>query len=178
MLAIGFNLYAKLLRSAVKMLKGEPGKERPEASIDIKIDAYIPDSYISDNDMKIDIYKRIRDAENLEAVEALEGELADRFGRPPGEVSGLLEVQALRVVCESAGVRRIGLSRGTVEAEFAPGHEPKPGKLRDALRDCETALEFDARGGLVVRFEAPRGRREALRLGRKVLKHFTGSDKL
>jgi transcription-repair coupling factor (superfamily II helicase) len=178
MLAVGFNLYAKLLRSAVRELKGEPSDERPEASIDIKIDAYIPDSYISDNDMKIDIYKRIRDTERLDDVDALRGELSDRFGKMPDEVSGLLEVQALRVVCEKAGVRRIGLSGGWVEAEFSPAHQPKPGTIRDALAKCETPLEFDARGGLVVKFEAPRGRRAALRLGRKVLKHFAPSGTL
>jgi transcription-repair coupling factor (superfamily II helicase) len=178
MLAVGFNLYAKLLRRAVKGLKGEPDAEKPEASVDIKIDAYIPDSYIADNDMKIDIYKRIRDAAALDEVDGLAGELADRFGRLPPEVAGLIEVQALRVACEAAGVRRIGLSRGTVEAEFAPGREPKPGRIRDALKECETPLEFDARAGLTVKFASPGGRREALRLGRKVLKRFSDSGNL
>jgi transcription-repair coupling factor (superfamily II helicase) len=178
MLAVGFNLYAKLLRRAVKGLKGEPEKELPEASVDIKIDAYIPDSYIADNDMKIDIYKRIRDASALDAVDGLSSELADRFGRLPPEVAGLLDVQALRIACEAVGVRRIGLSRGTVEAEFTPGREPSPGRIRDALNECETPLEFDARAGLTVKFPSPGGRREALRLGRKVLMRFAGSANL
>jgi len=178
MLAVGFNLYAKLLRRAVKQLKGEAVVERPEASIDIKVDAYIPNSYIADNDMKIDIYKRIRDAGDLKAVDALASELSDRFGKLPPEVGGLLEVQALRVVCERAGVRRISMTGGTVEAEFAPGSEPKPGRLRAALKTCKTALEFDATAGLTVKFAAPRGRREALRLGRKVLNEFADSDSL
>jgi len=178
MLAVGFNLYAKLLRGAVKRMKGEPSDERPEASIDIKIDAYIPDSYIADNDMKIDVYKRIRDTETLEAVDGLRSELSDRFGKLPDSVLGLLEVQGLRVVCEKAGVRRVGLTAGYVEAEFSPAHAPKPGRIRAALKNCETPLEFDARAGLTVRFEAPSGRRAALRLGRKVLKHFATSDNL
>ena len=178
MLAVGFNLYAKLLRGAVKALKGEAVVERHEAAIDIKVDAYIPNSYIADNDMKIDIYKRIRDAGDLNAVDALASELSDRFGKLPAEVGGLLDVQALRVVCERAGVRRISLSGGTVEAEFAPGSEPKLGRLRGALKTCKTSLEFDATAGLTVRFASPRGRREALRLGRKVLKEFADSDSL
>jgi transcription-repair coupling factor (superfamily II helicase) len=128
--------------------------------------------------MKIDIYKRIRDAVDLAAVDALAEELSDRFGRPPAEVAGLLEVQGVRVVCEKAGIRRIGLSSGYVEAEFAPGFEPKQGRIRAALKDSPVPLEFDARRGLTVRFESPRGRREALRLGRKVLKLFLGSDSL
>jgi transcription-repair coupling factor (superfamily II helicase) len=178
MLAVGFNLYAKLLRGAVKRLKGEVVVEKHEASVDIKVDAYIPDSYIADNDMKIDIYKRIRDAGDLDAVDALVSELSDRFGKLPPEVGGLLEVQALRVVCEKVGVRRIGLAAGTVEAEFAPGFEPKPGRLRAALKSCATPLEFDAAAGLTMKFASPGGRREALRLGRKVLKQFADSDSL
>ncbi|MBN2565132.1 MAG: transcription-repair coupling factor [Candidatus Eisenbacteria bacterium] len=175
MLAVGFNLYAKLLRRAVTDLKGEPSTERPETSIDIRVDAYIPDSYVSDNDMKIDIYKRIRDAESTEAVDALRSELSDRFGKMPGEVEALLEVQALRVVCERAGLRRVAMSGGSVEAEFAAGQEPRPGIVRSALDACGVPLRFDATSGLVLRFEAPRGRREALRLSRKVLKHFIES---
>lgn len=178
MLAIGFNLYAKLLRSAVKRLKGEPVADRHEASVDIKVDAYIPDSYIADNDMKIDIYTRIRDARALDAVDSLASELTDRFGKMPPEVAGLLEVQALRVVCEGAGIKRVGLSAGNVEAEFSPGFEPKPSRLRAALEACKTPLEFDARTGLTVKFASPGGRREALRLGRKVLKQFIDSANL
>ncbi|HYW68816.1 MAG TPA: transcription-repair coupling factor, partial [bacterium] len=175
MLAVGFNLYAKLLRRAVKGLKGEPDIEKPEAAIDIKIDAYIPNSYVADNDMKIDIYTRIRDASKLESIDGLGSELSDRFGRMPAEVEGLLDVQALRIVCEAAGVRRIGMSGGTVEAEFAPGFEPKPGRVRAALEACKVPLEFDARAGLIVKFASPGGRRKALRLGRKVLKQFADS---
>jgi hypothetical protein len=65
-----------------------------------------------------------------------------------------------------------------VEAEFAPGFEPKPGRLRAALEACKVPLEFDARRGLTVKFAAPGGRRDALRLGRKVLKQFVDSANL
>ncbi|MCK4409000.1 MAG: hypothetical protein KAW67_02885, partial [Candidatus Eisenbacteria sp.] len=166
------------LSGAVKRLKGEAVIEKHEASVDIKVDAYIPNSYIADNDMKIDIYKRIRDAGDVDAVDALASELSDRFGKLPPEVAGLLEVQALRAACERAGVKRIGLTAGTVEAEFAPGFEPKPGRLRAALKACKTPLEFDARAGLTMKFASPGGRREALRLGRNVLKQFADSDRL
>jgi hypothetical protein len=63
-----------------------------------------------------------------------------------------------------------------VEAEFAPGFEPKPGRIRAAVEASEIPLEFDARRGLAVKFPAAGGRREALRLGRKVLKRFADSD--
>jgi transcription-repair coupling factor (superfamily II helicase) len=178
MLAVGFNLYAKLLRGAVSELKGEARPEEFETTIDIKVDAYIPDSYVSDNDMKIDVYKRIRDASDLRAVRELELELSDRFGSPPGEVQALLEVQALRVLGRRAGLRRVARTRGRFEAEFAEGREPKPGQLRAVLSACDVPLEFDARRGLLLRFEAPGDKRDALRIGRKVLKQFVDSANL
>ena len=108
MLAIGFNLYGRLLREAVQELKGERVPEEPEATVNIKVDAYIPDAYIADNDMKIDIYKRVRDAADERALSSLAEELEDRFGAPPGEVEALLDVQAVRLLCRAAGVRESG----------------------------------------------------------------------
>jgi transcription-repair coupling factor (superfamily II helicase) len=178
MMAVGFNLYSRLLREAVRRMKGEEPSPVEEATIDIRVDAYIPDRYIPDNEMKIDVYKRIGGAESVVAVDRLGEELSDRFGAPPGEVESLLEVQALRVVCRAAGIRRVSLVDGRVEATFAPGRAPKPGTMKRVLKDCDTPLEFDSRGGLLVRFEAPRDRRGALRLGRMVLKHFASSANL
>ncbi|MFH1502245.1 MAG: transcription-repair coupling factor [Candidatus Eisenbacteria bacterium] len=172
MLAVGFNLYSRLLRDAVSRVKGQEVESEFEPSVEVKIDAYIPDSYVQDNDMKIDIYKRIRDTEHVDAVDELAQDLRDRFGRVPGQVEALLEVQAVRLVCRRAGVKRLGVSGGSMEAEFARGREPKPSQMKKVLADCEYPLEFDSRGGLVVRFKVPRERGAALALGRKVLKHF------
>lgn len=172
MLAVGFNLYSRLLRDAVRRVKGEEVEDEFEPSVELKVDAYIPDSYVRDNDMKIDIYKRIRDTQAVDAVEELALDLRDRFGRPPAEVETLLGVQVVRLLSRRAGVKRIGLSDGFVEAEFAGGREPKPSQMKKVLESCDVPLEFDSRSGFTVRFRAPRDRREALDMGRKVLKHF------
>jgi len=99
-------------------------------------------------------------------------ELGDRFGRVPSEVEALLEVQAVRLLCRKVGIERVGMLNGVIEAEFAGGREPKPSQMKRLLRECDHPLEFDSRRGFVVRFKAPRDRRSALSLGRKVLKHF------
>ena len=173
MMAVGFNLYSRLLRDAIRSVKGEEPAEELEPTVDVKIDAYIPDRYVADNDMKIEIYKRIRDTNAIGAVDELTQELRDRFGEPPGEVVALLDVQSVRLICRAAGVRRVSVVRGAVEAEFARGREPKPAQMKRVLASCEEPLEFDSRGGLVVRFAAPAGKAAILRRGRKVLKHFS-----
>ncbi len=175
MMAIGFNLYARLLREAVRRQKGEPVVEELETTISIKVDAYITDGYMPDNDMKIDVYKRIRDAGTEEAVESLRTELGDRFGKPPVEVGALLDVQALRVVCREANVQDVRIEGRFIVAKFVPERSPRPSRVKQALEMTSEALEFDATDGLAVRFEAPRDRREAIRLGRKVLKGFAES---
>ena len=171
-MAVGFNLYSRLLRDAIRTVRGDEPKEEFDPTVDVKIDAYIPDQYIADNDMKIDVYKRIRDTETIEAVDALAAELRDRFGEPPPEVSALLDVQSVRIICRAAGIRRVAVVDAAVEAEFAAGREPKPAQMKHVLSACDVPLEFDSRGGLIVRFKAPRGRAAVLRRGRKVLKHF------
>jgi transcription-repair coupling factor (superfamily II helicase) len=178
MLAIGFNLYGRLLREAVQELKGEAVEETPEAVVNIKVDAYIPDAYVADNDTKIDIYKRVRDARSEDALEHLVAELTDRYGKPPRQVESLLDVQAVRVLGRTAGVSEIGLSGGVVTARFGSGREPKPGELRRVLESCEVPLEFDARGGLSLRFRAGGDRHAAVRLARKVLREFSSCGRL
>jgi len=178
MLAVGFNLYARLLREAVQELRGEAVAEEPEAVVNIKTDAYIPDSYIADHDTKIDIYKRIRDAASEAVLDGLAEELGDRFGAPPEHVGSLLDVQAVRVLGKAAGVREVSYAGGAVEAAFAAGREPTPGVLRRVLAACDVPLEFDARVGLTVRFPAPKDRPDALRAARKVLRHFVACGRL
>ncbi len=175
MIAVGFNLYARLLREAVRRQKGEPVVEELETTISIKVDAYIPDGYVPDNDMKIDVYKRIRDAGTEESVNALREELEDRFGHPPPEVESLLDVQALRIICRDAGISEIRRDGSMIVARFAADRAPKPSRLKRALETTRTPLEFDATEGLAVRFNGPRDRREAIRAGRKVLKGFVSS---
>ncbi|MCD4690141.1 transcription-repair coupling factor, partial [bacterium] len=172
MMAVGFNLYARLLREAVRRQKGEEVVVELETTINIKVDAYIPDGYVADNDMKIDIYKRIRDAATEEAVEQLRAELADRFGRPPVEVGSLLDVQALRVVCRDAGIEDVRVDGRFIVARFAASRSPKPSRVKRAVETSGFPLEFDATAGLAVKVEAPTERREAIRRGRKVLKGF------
>ena len=125
-----------------------------------------------DNDMKLSVYKQMRDTADQEALDELRGERADRFGHPPGEVEALLDVQALKLACVAAGVEEISTIRGRIEARFSLSKTPKPGHIKRVLEASDVPLEFTATSGLTVCFESPRDRREALRVGRKVLKVF------
>ncbi|MCI8585068.1 MAG: transcription-repair coupling factor [Lachnospiraceae bacterium] len=98
MQAVGYNLYCKMLNEAVRRMKGEEKVEEEdfETVADLQIDAYIPDSYIRNEAVKLDIYRRIAAVENEEEQEDMLEELIDRFGEPPKSVLNLLEITKLR----------------------------------------------------------------------------------
>ena len=67
--AVGYDLYCKMLNEAVRYLKGEAEEENYTTTIDLNVDAYIPDSYIPNEYQKLDIYKRIAAIESGEEME-------------------------------------------------------------------------------------------------------------
>ena len=98
MQAVGYHLYCKMLNEAVLRMKGESkaAEEDFETVADLQIDAYIPDTYIKNEALKLDIYRRIAAVENEAEQEDMLEELIDRFGDPPRSVLNLLEITRLR----------------------------------------------------------------------------------
>ncbi|MEG0090991.1 MAG: transcription-repair coupling factor, partial [Oscillospiraceae bacterium] len=105
MMAIGYDLYVKLLNQAIALEKGETIKtEKSDCLIDITVDAFIPESYIPYAQNRIEGYKRIACLENSEDVSDLLDEMQDRYGDVPKSVLGLVEISLLRVSASSVGV--------------------------------------------------------------------------
>ena len=94
--AVGYDLYCKMLNEAVKTIKGDVVEESFDTTIDIDLDAYIPDSYISNEYQKLDIYKRIAGIQNEEEKDEMLDELIDRFGEPPKPVQNLLLIAQMK----------------------------------------------------------------------------------
>ena len=94
--AVGYDLYCKMLNEAVKHLKGEGEEEDFSTTVELEVDAYIPGSYIVNEQQKLDIYKRIAAVETESESEDMKGELLDRFGEVPKSVDNLLRIALLR----------------------------------------------------------------------------------
>ena len=105
--AVGYDLYCKMLSEAVKEAKGIHSMEDFETAIDLNIDAYIPDSYISNEFQKLDIYKRIAGIENQQDYDDMLEELLDRFGEPGKAVLNLLAVAKLKAISHQGYVTEI-----------------------------------------------------------------------
>lgn len=105
--AVGYDLYCKMLNEAVRKLKGGEEEEIFNTSIDLNIDAYIPDAYIRNEYQKLDVYKRIAAIESEEEMDDMMEELIDRFGDIPKKVQQLLHIAALKGLAHEAYVTAV-----------------------------------------------------------------------
>ena len=112
--AVGYDLYCKMLNEAVKEAKGIHTMEDFETSVDLNVDAYIPDSYISSEFQKLDIYKRIAGIETQQDYDDMLEELLDRFGEPGKAVLNLLAIAKLKAIAHQGYVTEIKQTGKTV----------------------------------------------------------------
>ncbi|RFU66915.1 transcription-repair coupling factor [Peribacillus saganii] len=113
--SVGFDLYSQMLKEAIEQRKGDLAEEKPaQLEIDLEVDAYIPDTYISDGNQKIEMYKRFRGITSIKEYEELEEEMLDRFGEYPEEVGYLLQIAEMKVYAMQAGVESIKQSKDDI----------------------------------------------------------------
>ncbi|MFO1441923.1 transcription-repair coupling factor [Bacillus sp. Bva_UNVM-123] len=113
--SVGFDLYSQMLKEAIEDRKGnihEAAKQQME--LDLEVDAYIPDAYISDGHQKIEMYKRFRGAASIEDVEELKEEMLDRFGDYPEQIAYLFQMSEIKVHGELIGIETIKQTKNEV----------------------------------------------------------------
>lgn len=138
--AVGYDLYIKILENAVLEEKGEAVPAPPtDCTVDIKIDAFLPTSYVHSSAHRMEMYKKIARIETKEDSDDILDELCDRFGDPPKPVMNLLGIAHLRALGRSAGILAIEERDGSLSI--------KPEKLEFNLwaRLDETCRELGVR---------------------------------
>lgn len=113
--AVGFDMYSQMLSEAVARKQGKNQQiEKTSVEIDLGVDAYLPESYVSDQRQKIEIYKRIRELDSQEMLEELEADLLDRFGEYPEEVAHLLTIGQIKMDGDRALLEMIRKQQQTI----------------------------------------------------------------
>lgn len=113
--AVGFDMYSQMLSEAVARKQGKNQQiEKTSVEIDLSVDAYLPESYVSDQRQKIEIYKRIRELDSQEMLEELEADLLDRFGEYPEEVAHLLTIGQIKMDGDRALLEMIRKQQQTI----------------------------------------------------------------
>ena len=96
MATIGYDLYCRMLEDTIKLIKGEITKEPIETTVDIKVDAYIPESFIKDENQKIEVYKKIAAIESYDEYMEIKDELEDRYSDIPDSVYNLMDIAYIK----------------------------------------------------------------------------------
>lgn len=108
---VGYDMYLQLLDEAVREQRGEKPVKKDDCLVDIKIDAYIPEDYISNQSMRVDCYRKIARIQNAEDSSDVTDELIDRYGDPPPSVLGLIEVALFRNMAAVAGIAEVSQNK-------------------------------------------------------------------
>ena len=137
--AVGLDLYVKLLEQTILELKGQAPRDSPRATLNLKVDLRIPETYVPDVHQRMTLYKRVSQMRTAEEAESLRGEVRDRYGPPPGEVDGLLRFAALRIRSEAMGVAQADIGPSTLHLKLGPETPldgPALARVPDVLRDA------------------------------------------
>jgi transcription-repair coupling factor (superfamily II helicase) len=119
MASVGYDLYCRMLEDTIKLIKGEIDSEPIETTIDLKVDAYIPSSYIEDEMQKIEIYKKIAVIENKEEYMDIKEELEDRYSEIPEAVYNLMDIAYIKNTAKHIFVEEIKETPKNVIFKFA-----------------------------------------------------------
>jgi len=114
MQAVGYDLYCKLLESAVRKAKGEEIEEEKTVTVNLLVDAFLPENYIVNEEQKLEIYKRIAAIDSAADAEDVRDELSDRFGDLPLPAQNLLRVALIRSVASRMDLSEITGNSGSL----------------------------------------------------------------
>ncbi|SFA93906.1 transcription-repair coupling factor [Acetitomaculum ruminis DSM 5522] len=146
MAAVGYDLYAKMLNEAVLTLKDDKEPEEYYRTVvDINIDAYIPDSYISNEFFKLDMYKRIAGIENEDEYQEMIAELIDRFGDPPNAVINLLDVAIIKEKAHQVYITEISKEPRNIKFSLYEKAKIDVARIPELLEEYGSNIKFVTR---------------------------------
>lgn len=117
--SVGFDMYVRLLNEAVnKLTQQKDFTEQTEVLMELEYTGFIPDTYITNPQIKMEIYKKIAAVTDEKEFDSVLSELDDRFGPIPDEVSSLLALAEIRIICKKLAIKSIRERQGEVRVEF------------------------------------------------------------
>jgi len=132
--AVGFEMYMKLLEQTVKELKGEEIEDENRATVNLRVDLRIDESYIPDMNQRLMLYRSIAAARREEEIDDIVEGAHDRYGKPPDSVLNLADYGRIRVMADRLGVDSIDREGQTVVLKFRPQAKVEPVRLVSLVR--------------------------------------------
>lgn len=124
---VGYETYHKILDEAVQELHAEefsdlfadtPPPVPSDTVIDVEEEAYIPDTYLANNIERLNLYRRISEANDPQTLQEMDAEMRDRFGPPPAEVENLITATAVRNLAQPLRLHKVVFKNNRLFLEF------------------------------------------------------------
>jgi transcription-repair coupling factor (superfamily II helicase) len=114
---VGFDLYVRMVGEALAEFKGETTSERAPARVELPLNAHIPHSYIPDERLRLEAYRRLAQTVDGQGIDEVLAELTDRYGRPPQPVLDLAAAAGMRHRLEALGITEVVASSSRIRIE-------------------------------------------------------------
>ena len=144
--AVGYELYCKMLNEAVRTLKGVQTVPDFTTTVELDVDAFIPPSYIVNEQQKLDIYKRIAGVETARESEEMKEELLDRFGAVPESVDNLLRIALIRTRAHQLYITELKGRIGSLRFLYRPDAKVHGENIPALLAAHGGKLKFSPQG--------------------------------
>ncbi len=153
--AVGYEMYLSLMEEAVAELKGGRVEKKIDPEIHQPVEAFLPESYISDPNQRLLLYRRLAAVDDLAGLEDLMAEMADRFGPPPEEALNLADAIRLKLDLRQAGVIRLDADESKAVMTFAERPPIEPEKLIKLVRSAPKRYQLTPDNRLIVSARNP-----------------------
>ncbi len=151
--SVGFDLYLRLLEEAVERLSDETYVEQHEVLLELEYSGFIPETYVSNPQTKMEIYKKIASVGSTDELSLVLAELEDRFGPIPHEVESLLSLAKIRIICKKLFIATLKERMGKVRVEFSHVSNISIEKILTLIKLGEGKVKLDPANPNVLVFE-------------------------
>ncbi len=152
--AVGYDMFLKLMESAIADLKGEPVVEKLEPEINLNFSARLAENYIPHIDQRMAAYRRLARMTEAVQIADFKSELQDRYGPLPREAANLLLKIMLKVLAGKAGVARLDLAENKLILCFSESHQRNPAALIEMIMAAPARFELSPEHVLTIRLQA------------------------
>ncbi len=166
---VGYDLYCKMLNDAIATVKGDKPLDDFETKVDLTVDAFVPPSYIKNEALKMDIYKRIAGIETLEEYEDMQDELIDRFGDIPSQVENLLQIVLLKNSAHQVYITEITGNKNRIKLTMLREAKVDVERIPILIREYKGQLKFITKNEPYFLYEPKHGGRTAIEMAKEVI---------
>ena len=139
---VGFETYCRMVQEAVRELQGQKVLPPLNPEIELPVDAFLPEEYISDSLQRTTLYQKISRLSEFKEAEEMRHELADRFGQLPEPARMLMLTVDARIACKKIGFQKAEIRTNALLGTFSPTHIPERDALPEILSRCRRPARF------------------------------------